>query len=286
MQVAEVSREKKAAGKAVTIKIYSENLPLSQIKADHRAQPRENLITDVVQSYAEAMQDGATFPPLVVFHDGDDYWLADGFHRRYAATSIGLTEFRCEVRSGNLRDAILFSCQVNAAHGSPRKTEDKRRAVMKLLQDDEWSHWSDQEIARHSKVSAPTVAKLRAELAPAPAASKPKATRTYKTKHGTTATMNTTAIGGTTPTVAATKPKATTRAAAPADTAKPAPSSGKTAICDRVREAITILSGLPPAHEVAEYFDGTDAAIIISERLATAADWLAAFSNAWKDEQC
>jgi hypothetical protein len=32
-----------------------ENLPLSKIRADHRAQPRENLITDVVQSYAEAM---------------------------------------------------------------------------------------------------------------------------------------------------------------------------------------------------------------------------------------
>lgn len=282
MQVAEVSR-----GKKVTGNVSSENLPLSKIKADHRAQPRENLITDVVQTYAEAMQDGATFPPLIVFHDGDDYWLADGFHRRYAATSIGLTEFRCEVRSGNLRDAILFSCQVNATHGTPRTTEDKRRAVMKLLQDDEWSHWSDREIARHAKVTHPLVAKLRAEIAPAPTSpDKPKATRTYKTKHGTTATMNTTAIGGTTPAADATKPKATARTTTPTDTAKPAPSSGKTAICDRVREAITILSGLPPAHEVAGYFDGTDAAIIISERLAPAAAWMAAFSDAWSDEQC
>jgi ParB-like chromosome segregation protein Spo0J len=60
---------------------------------------------------------------------------------------------------------------------------------------------------------------------------------------------------------------------------------GPAAICDRVRDAITILSGLPPAHEVAGYFAGIDAAIIISERLRPAAAWLAEFNDAWKDEQ-
>lgn len=278
-----VTKAKRPTGKAVNGKISIENLPLSKIRADHRAQPRENLITDVVQSYAEAMQDGATFPPLIVFYDGNDYWLADGFHRRAAADSIGVTEFRCEVRGGGLRDAILFSCQVNATHGSPRTAEDKRRAVMKLLEDDEWSHWSDREIARHVKVSHPTVAKLRAEIAPAPTSTEPAQTaRTFVTKHGTVAKRTV----KTPITAAKSKPTTTARTTTPTDTAKPAPSSGKTAICDRVREAITTLSGLPPAHEVAGYFDGTDAAIIISERLATAADWLAAFSSAWKDEQC
>lgn len=66
-------------------------------------------------------------------------------------------------------------------------------------------------------------------------------------------------------------------------TTTPSPAHGKAAICDRVRLAIITLSGLPPAHEVASYFAGTDAATTISERLHTAASWLAEFSDAWKD---
>lgn len=59
---------------------------------------------------------------------------------------------------------------------------------------------------------------------------------------------------------------------------------GSAAICDRVREAIIILSGLPPAHEVANWFVGTDAASIVSEHLRPAAAWLADFNDAWKDD--
>jgi hypothetical protein len=43
-----------------------------------------------------------------------------------------------------------------------------RRAVMKLLQDAEWSHWSDREIARQCQVGHPLVANIRAQLAPKP----------------------------------------------------------------------------------------------------------------------
>jgi hypothetical protein len=74
--------------------------------------------------------------------------------------------------------------------------------------------------------------------------------------------------------------------ARPQTAARPTPSRGKDAIRERVLEAIVILSGLPPAHEVATYFAGTDNAIIISERLHPAASWLAEFNNAWKVELC
>lgn len=79
--------------------------------------------------------------------------------------------------------------------------------------------------------------------------------------------------------------RAVLETARPQHAARPtAPARGAAAICERVREAIIILSGLPPAHEVAGYFAGTDAAIIISERLRPAAAWLAEFSDAWKDD--
>lgn len=285
MQVAEVNQARKLA-KRVNGEFPIENLDPMKIKADNRAQPRKDLNTDMTQAYAEAMADGAVFPPVIVFFDGDDYWLADGFHRRYAAMSILLASIPCEVRAGGLRDAILFSCQVNATHGVQRSSEDKRRAVTKLLQDDEWSHWSDREIASHARVDHKTVARIRAELTPP--SGKPEA-RTYTTKHGTVATRKVITKSGaesgpSTSIPTPSKPTPTRTATAPSP--QKSPSAGKAAICDRVREAITILSGLPPAHEVADYFAGTDAAIIVSERIVPAAAWVAAFSAAWKDSQC
>jgi hypothetical protein len=288
MQVAAV---KENSGTSVLTGVSaSEAIDIALIRADQRAQPREHLNTAITEAYAEDMAAGAVFPPLIVFYDGSSYWLADGFHRRYAAISLGLAEFQCEVRSGELRDAILFSCAVNAAHGVPRTNDDKRRAVTKLLEDEEWSHWSDREIARRAKVNHDLVGRLRATIKVAIDGSSDKSgARTFKTKHGTVAKMNTAAIGHNAP---AAKPEtnrpagriADIETARPQHAARPSPGRGAAAICERVREAITILSGLPPAHEVAGYFAGTDAAIIISERLRPAAAWLADFSDAWKDD--
>jgi hypothetical protein len=70
------------------------------------------------------------------------------------------------------------------------------------------------------------------------------------------------------------------------DTSRPSPSRGKDAIRERVREAVTALSGLPRATEVAEYFRDHDSAIIITERVETAASWLSEFAEAWSDGEC
>ena len=58
---------------------------------------------------------GVVFPPVIVFHDGADYWLADGFQRLIAAEELGLTEFSADVREGTRRDAILYAVGANAA---------------------------------------------------------------------------------------------------------------------------------------------------------------------------
>jgi hypothetical protein len=70
---------------------------------------------------------------------------------------------------------------------------DKRKAVMTLLQDEEWGKWSNREIARHCAVSHRMVNDLRSSLEQC--SSEPPPPRTYTTKHGTTATMNTSNIG-------------------------------------------------------------------------------------------
>ncbi len=165
---------------------------ISNIRRDSDAQPRDHINMDVVREYAEALADGAAFPPVTVFFSGNAYWLADGWHRIMAHEALGLVDIDADVREGDRREAILHSVGANASHGYRRTNADKRRAVMTLVNDDEWSAWSDSEIARRCAVSHPFVGKIRPSLVTV--TSEPQA-RTYTTKHGTVATMKTAAIG-------------------------------------------------------------------------------------------
>ncbi len=139
-------------------------LSIDAITRDEAIQPRATLDPAIVAEYAQAMEDGAAFPPITVFDDGQTKWLADGFHRRAAAKDNGRPEISANVRTGTRRDAILFAVGANTDHGLRRTNEDKRRAVETLLKDKEWSDWSDREIARRCAVDNKTVAALRPSL--------------------------------------------------------------------------------------------------------------------------
>lgn len=178
----------------------SDLIQIASIRTDGGCQPRAEKLLDVIDDYAAAMVQGSEFPPITVFYDGADYWLADGYHRRDAAIGAGKTEILADVRQGTRRDAILFSVGANAAHGLRRTNEDKRRSVMTLLADPEWAAWSDREIARRCVVSYELVRQHR----PKPSVtvnsdSETAAPRTYVTRHGTVSTMNTARIGGNRP---------------------------------------------------------------------------------------
>ena len=103
------------------------------IRIDGGTQPRASINLDAVNEYAEAITSGASLPPPTVFHDGADYWLADGFHRYHANKKIGAVSLECEVIEGTQRDAILHSLSANQTHGLRRTNEDKKKAVMTLL---------------------------------------------------------------------------------------------------------------------------------------------------------
>lgn len=137
------------------------NLPIDDIRQDGGTQPRAYMDGNTVQEYSLEMSNGVVFPPVIVFYDGTDYWLADGFHRVAAAISCGWTAISAIVKQGTCRDAVLFSCGVNATHGLRRSNEDKRRAVLRLLEDDEWSQWSNREIAKKANCSEYMVRTLR-----------------------------------------------------------------------------------------------------------------------------
>lgn len=157
-------------------------------------QSREHLDAATVEDYAEKMREGETFPAITAFHDGTTFWIADGFHRHAAAVMAAIEEIDVAVQTGGLRDAILFAVGANATHGLRRTNADKRRSVQRLLEDEEWAAWSDREIARRCSVDHKFVGKLRPDLVtgdiPSDAAS-----RTFTTRHGTVAKMDTARIG-------------------------------------------------------------------------------------------
>lgn len=136
-------------------------LALNIIRRDGGTQSRVLLNDEVVGDYAEAMREGVAFPPVVIFFDGTDYWLADGFHRVEAASVAELGEVEADVRQGTRRDAVLFACGANAVHGLRRTNADKRRAVETLLRDEEWAAWSNVKIAKACGVATNTVKNYR-----------------------------------------------------------------------------------------------------------------------------
>lgn len=168
-------------------------LELEQIRIDGGTQSRVELNQETVAEYAQAFTDGAEFPPVVVFFDGASYWLVDGFHRYFGADHAGIDSIAADVRNGTQQDAQLFSFSVNADHGLRRSNADKRKSVTGALKHPVSSKWSDNQIAKHCGVHHSTVGDVRRSLAES-ASDKP-AERTYTTKHGTTAVMNTANVG-------------------------------------------------------------------------------------------
>ena len=139
-------------------------ISISDIRLDGNTQARAGMKTETISDYAEAMKQGDRFPPVVVFNDGNNYWLADGFHRIYAARDIGVEEVDAEVLEGSIHDARWFAVGANNRHGARPTNEDKRSAVQLALDDEKLCARSNREIARQCGVSEFLVRKLRDEI--------------------------------------------------------------------------------------------------------------------------
>lgn len=145
-------------------KTKTTELAVSKVRTDGGTQMRAALSQEKIDEYAADMKTGEMFEPIDVYHDGSSYWLADGFHRVYAAKQAKITKIAARVHSGTQRQALLHAVGANSRHGLPRTNADKRKAVESLLKDEQWGKWSDREIANRCGVSQPFVGKIRVEL--------------------------------------------------------------------------------------------------------------------------
>lgn len=144
----------------------TKKIELKKIRLDGGTQPRKKLYEETIQHLTEVLLDGKPMKDdPVVYFDGKDNWLADGFHRYHAHKRAGFTEMQCDSRIGTKRDAFIYSLGANADHGMPRTNEEKRDSVITALNDIELSEESDRAIAAICKVSVMTVGRIRKSLA-------------------------------------------------------------------------------------------------------------------------
>lgn len=149
-------------------------IQLAWIRAAEDGQPRVKLDQKAIADYVAGYEAEDAIPPIVVFYEygsglagkpsGPTYWLGDGFHRLAAMLKLGTVKKLVELRRGSRRDALLYAIETNARHGVRFSNADKRRSVVLLLADEEWSKWSDREIAKRVGVSNKFVSNIRNEI--------------------------------------------------------------------------------------------------------------------------
>jgi len=139
-------------------------ISIDEVKETYEAQARAAICEKTVAEYADAMSKGTIFPPITVFADSIEFVIADGHHRYLAVKKIGAKKISAIIEPGSVRDAILFSVGANAQHGLRRTLSDRRKSVTILLQDEEWTTWSNAKIAEKCCCSVELVARIRQEI--------------------------------------------------------------------------------------------------------------------------
>jgi hypothetical protein len=290
-------------------------IPIELIRLDGGTQIRAcSTYQTKVDEYALAMTEDADFPPLTVFWDGEEYWLADGFHRFGAYNTVmqalelpGMS-LPCEVIEGTQRDAILYACSANAVHGMPRTNVDKHNAVKTLLENplvmidlETGKPWNDHEIARRCVVGPDMVRRHREAIYRSALGSGAKedagSQERTVTRGGTTYVMKTANIGSKTEQPEAKTPVVVVPARpepVPLPEAQPEPKpepepDGKVVefkskwdfIYTHLKEIDRAIEALPEPGEAAAKFPETLAHGLTVERCLEIQRWVQDFTRYW-----
>lgn len=143
----------------------TETLSIDLLKLDGGTQARVSTNSDTVDDYAEMIENAnGAWPfssPVDVFHDGSEYFVADGFHRVLASLRMKRASVPCRVHRGNAKDAKIFGMTANDSHGLRMTRADKRSCVEWLL--DHGGKMTQVEIAEKAGVVERTVKRIVAD---------------------------------------------------------------------------------------------------------------------------
>jgi regulator of replication initiation timing len=137
---------------------------INNIRTDGGTQVRLELLHDKVDEYAELMAEGVEFPPLIAFHDGSNYWLADGFHRYFAQKKNDASLINVDVRVGTKAEAKDFARTANNKHGMPLSHADRRNMIIEMLNDPDCATYTNEMLSEKAGVSKRSVMRVKQSL--------------------------------------------------------------------------------------------------------------------------
>ena len=138
-----------------------------RICIDLDTQIRVDWNEEAVREYAEAMESGVEFPPLLVFYDEPNHRiiLADGFHRLAAHKLVKPNDqILVEQRLGDVEDARWAAIIANQSHGIRRTNADKRNAVRRAFLHKNGEKSTNSQISKDVGVHHVTVGSIRREM--------------------------------------------------------------------------------------------------------------------------
>jgi len=103
-------------------------IELDQIIVPQGMLPRviTGTVQEKVQEYAEMLEQGVEFDPIVVWKREDGYWIVDGMHRVEAHRRVGRTTIRAKLVE--LKDELEYrkeAIKANLKHGLPLMREER-----------------------------------------------------------------------------------------------------------------------------------------------------------------
>ena len=119
-----------------------------------------------MKEYAEAIKNGAVFPPIVVFakKGSSRYIGADGEHRVEALKELGRKTVGCTVHEGGYQDALHYALtRANLDHGLRRSSADKHHAVVMALKNANYDGKSLRDFSELCNVSHELVRNVKDE---------------------------------------------------------------------------------------------------------------------------
>ena len=141
-------------------------LRIDAIRIDGGTQVREQDHPEYAQALADDLANGDLMPPPLVFDDGDNLWMCQGFYRLRAAKACGKDEIECEVREGTLQDAIWAAIPSNREHGLRRSHADIIKVIKMAVQHPNALETTQADLARYLGVARQTVAKYASQARP------------------------------------------------------------------------------------------------------------------------
>jgi NADH dehydrogenase/NADH:ubiquinone oxidoreductase subunit G len=132
---------------------------------DPKFQLRSSLSISTIKSYAELLNSGMAFEPIVAVKLGSKIIIVDGAHRYQAHVLEKRLTIQVFVLEGlGEKEALYLALRANAKHGLQRSSKDKRTVVLAMLQEPLYATLSSRKLGEIALVSHNFVCAIRKEI--------------------------------------------------------------------------------------------------------------------------